>query len=89
MKERIVTSEERRVLGTVTDEEKKILVNLYREAVKEGSFLFTCKDGEQAERFKCFLNYYYFTEDIERRVGVIRQNQVNGFTVIEPKKKTK
>jgi len=58
----------------ITDTELRIVYELYRTAVIEGSVLFQCKDERQANRWAQHFNRNLPTD---RGAGVIRENELN------------
>ena len=58
----------------IPDIELRIVYELYRTAVREGSVLYQCKDEEQANRWVQHFNRNLPTD---RGAGVIRENELN------------
>lgn len=58
----------------IPDIELRIVYELYRTAVREGSVLYQCKDEEQAKRWVQHFNRNLPTD---RGAGVIRENELN------------
>ena len=58
----------------IPDIELRIVYELYRTAVIEGSGLYQCKDEEQANRWVQHINRNLPTD---RGAGVIRENELN------------
>ena len=58
----------------IPDTELRIVYELYRTAVIEGSALYKCKDEEQANRWVQHFNRNLPTD---RGAGVIRENELN------------
>jgi len=58
----------------IPDTELRIVYELYRTAVIEGSALYQCKDEEQANRWVQHFNRNLPTD---RGAGVIRENELN------------
>ena len=58
----------------IPDTELRLIYELYRTAVIEGSVLYQCKDEEQANRWVQHFNRNLPTD---RGAGVIRENELN------------
>ena len=58
----------------IPDTELRIVYELYRTAIIEGSALYQCKDEEQANRW---VQHFNRNLPIDRGAGVIRENELN------------
>ena len=62
----------------IPDTELRVIYELYRTAVIEGSVLYQCKDEEQANRWE---QYFKRNLPTDRWACVIRENELNILTI--------
>ena len=58
----------------IPDTELRLIYELYRTAVIEGSVLYQCKDEEQVNRW---VQHFKRNLPVDRGAGVIRENELN------------